>query len=416
MWPIVTPDDEEAVLSVLRDRSMSGTEITKKFEREMAAWLGVEYALGYCNGTAAIQGALWAAGLRAGDELICPSMTYWASAAPALSLGAAVNFAEIDPITLCVDPSDIERRIGPRTKAIMVVHYSAHPCDMDRIMPIARKHGLKVIEDASHAQGSLYKGRKCGSFGDVSVMSLMTAKSFAIGEAGMLFTSDRSIFERAVSFGFYERTGSGSEFFSPDNQISDPALARYAGIPQGGCKQRMHQMSSAVGRVQLRSYDDRIKEIDSAMAYFWDSLSGTPRLLPHRVPAGQGSTMGGWYYPLGLFDRGSYPKGTLAKVCAALRAEGVSAAATAKNGPLHLHPAFIDMDLFGLGKPTITAFAERDVRQGPGSLPHAEGIADRAFSVPWFKHFLKSEIDRYVAAFRKVFSRLDEIVEKGSAK
>ena len=249
LWPIVTEEDEKAVLAVLHERSMSGTEITKKFEKEMAAWLGVEYALGYCNGTAAILGAMYAAGIGAGDEIICPSMTYWASAAPALSLGAAVNFAEIDEKSLCIDPGDIEHRIGPRTKAIMVVHYAAHPCDMDRILPIARRHGLVVIEDASHAQGSTYKGRPCGTLGDISVMSLMTAKAFATGEGGMLFTNDRRMFERAISFGFYERTGSASEFFSKDNQLTDPQLMKFAGVPVGGYKHRMHQMSSAVGQI-----------------------------------------------------------------------------------------------------------------------------------------------------------------------
>jgi dTDP-4-amino-4,6-dideoxygalactose transaminase len=412
LWPIITQEDEDAVLSVLRARTMSGTEITKLFEKEMAAWLGMKYALGYCNGTAGIQSALWACGIGAGDEIICPSMTYWASAAPALTLGAAVNFADIDETTLCIDPEDIERRIGPRTKAIIVVHYAAHPCDMDRIIPIARRHGLKIIEDASHAQGSLYKGRACGTFGDVSIMSLMTAKSFATGEAGMVFTNDRSIYERCISFSFYERTGGGSEFFSPDNQLTDPELMKFAGVPAGGCKHRMHQMSSAVGRVQLKYYDARIAEIGKAMEYFWDSLADVPHLKAHRTPAGSGSTMGGWYYPQGLFNCAAFPPKTLAKVCAALRAEGVSACAPCKNGPLHLHPVFNDLDLFHLGKPTMVSFTERDVRQGRGSLPRAERIMDRSFSVPWFKHEDHALIDPYIEAFGKVFSSLEAIAQK----
>lgn len=412
LWPIVTEEDEKAVLAVLHERSMSGTEITKKFEKEMAAWLGVEYALGYCNGTAAILGAMYAAGIGAGDEIICPSMTYWASAAPALSLGAAVNFAEIDEKSLCIDPGDIEHRIGPRTKAIMVVHYAAHPCDMDRILPIARRHGLVVIEDASHAQGSTYKGRPCGTLGDISVMSLMTAKAFATGEGGMLFTNDRRMFERAISFGFYERTGSASEFFSKDNQLTDPQLMKFAGVPVGGYKHRMHQMSSAVGRVQLKYYDQRIAEIDAAMRHFWDCLADVPHLAPHMCSyepdsEGKSSSMGGWYYAQGRFDHRAFPAGTLPKVCAALRAEGVSVCSTIKNGPLHLHLVFNDLDLFRLGKPTTVAFADRDVRQGRGSLPCAESVAEYSFAVPWFKHFDKPAIELYAEAFRKVFSQLE---------
>jgi len=412
LWPIITEEDEQAILSVLHNRDMSGTEITKRFEKEMADWLGVKYALGYCNGTAGILGALWACGVGAGDEVICPSMTYWASAAPALTLGAAVNFADIDATTLCIDPNDIEHRICPRTKAIVVVHYAAHPCDMDRIIPIAHKYGLKVIEDASHAQGSLYKGRRCGTLGDVSVMSLMTAKSFAIGEGGMVFTNDRSIFERCISYGFYERTGSASEFFSPDNQLTNPALMRFAGIPAGGCKQRMHQMSSAMGRVQLKYYDQRIAEIDKAMGYFWDSLSGVPRLAAHRVSKVDGSSMGGWYYAQGLFDDEDLPEKALAKVCKALRAEGVGVCAPCKNGPLHLHPVFNDLDIFHFGSPTMLSFAERDVRQGKGTLANSERITERAFSVPWFKHPDFAKIDPYVEAFRKVFKSLDAILQE----
>lgn len=414
LWPIVTEEDERAVLEVLHQRSMSGTEITKKFEAEMAAWLGVDYALGYCNGTAAILGAMYAAGLGAGDEMICPSMTYWASAAPALSLGVAVNFAEIEEGSLCIDPEDIEHRIGPRTKAIMVVHYAAHPCDMDRILPIALRHGLVVIEDASHAQGSKYKGRACGTLGDISVMSLMTAKAFATGEGGMLFTNNRAMFERAISFGFYERTGSASEFFSKDNQLTDPELMKFAGIPVGGYKHRMHQMSSAMGRVQLKYYDQRIAEIDKAMRYFWDCVADVPSLSPHmcdNTPDSQGlrSSMGGWYYAQGRFDHRRFPAGTLAKVCAALRAEGVSVCATIKNGPLHLHGVFNELDLFRLGKPTTIAFADRDVRQPKGSLPCAESVAEYSFSVPWFKHFDKPAIELYAEAFRKVFSQAGKL-------
>lgn len=95
--------------------------------------------------------------MGAGDEVICPSVTYWASAMPALSLGAAVHFADIHPDTLCLDPKDIEHRIGPRTRAIVVVHYCGYPCDMEAIMAIARRYGVKVIEDVSHAQGALYR-------------------------------------------------------------------------------------------------------------------------------------------------------------------------------------------------------------------------------------------------------------------
>ena len=175
-------------IDVLRAGNMSDWDLTQQFEREWAAYQGTHYALAHCNGTAALLAAMWAVGLGRGDEMIAPSLTYWASATQVMSLGATPVFADIDPVTLCIDPNDIEHRITPRTKAIMVVHYCGHPADMDPIVAIARQHNLKVIEDVSHAHGSLYKGRMCGSLGDVSAMSMMARKSFAIGEAGMLCT------------------------------------------------------------------------------------------------------------------------------------------------------------------------------------------------------------------------------------
>jgi len=110
-WPIVTEEDEWAVVEVLRAGSMSGTDITKQFELEYAAWQGTEFALAYCNGTAALQGAMFGVGLGRGDELIAPSLTYWASALQTFSLGASVVFADNNPETVCIDPNDIEHRI-----------------------------------------------------------------------------------------------------------------------------------------------------------------------------------------------------------------------------------------------------------------------------------------------------------------
>jgi len=203
--PIVTEDDERAVLEVLRAGKMSGMDVTRKFEAEFAAWQGLPFALAHVNGTAALQAAMWAVGVRRGDELICPSMTYWASGLPALSLGATVVWADIQRHSLCVDPASVAERITERTRAIVVVHYSGYPADVDEILALARPRGIRVIEDVSHAHGGVYKGRKLGSIGHVAAMSCMSGKSLPIGEGGMLVTGDRPIHERAVLWGHYQR-------------------------------------------------------------------------------------------------------------------------------------------------------------------------------------------------------------------
>jgi dTDP-4-amino-4,6-dideoxygalactose transaminase len=203
-WPIITKEDEEAVLEVVRGNKFSGTDVTTKFQDEFAKWQGRDYALAFANGTMALTAAMFAIGLGAGDEIICPTKTYWGSVTSAIQFGAVPVFCNINEM-LSLDPDDLERCITPKTKAIVAVHYVGYPCDMDRIMEIANRHNIPVIEDCSHAHGSLYKGRKVGTFGKVAAMSMMSGKAFAAGEMGMLVTDDRKIYERAIAYGHYER-------------------------------------------------------------------------------------------------------------------------------------------------------------------------------------------------------------------
>ena len=401
-WPIYTEEDEAAIIDVLRARAMSGTNLTKQLEAEFSAWQGTKYALGCSSGTAAIHSSYYGCGVGIGDEVICPSATYWASVVSIFSLGATMVFADIDPETLCIDPKDIEHRITERTKAIMVVHCFAYPADMDEIMEIARRHNIKVIEDVSHAQGGMYKGRKLGSIGDVGVMSMMTGKSLAAGESGMLVTDNREIYERAIAFGHYER------FRDPDF-IQSEYLHPVLGLPIGGHKYRMHQMSSAVGRVQLKHYDERCEKIREAMNYFWDQLEGTPGVKAHRPAKDSGSHMGGWYASHGLYKEEELDGLSVTRFCQAVTAEGCRLPVGGYR-PLHLHALFNDYDVYGHGKPTRIANSDRDLRQPLGSLPKSENAGTHCYSIPWFKHLDKQIIDEHVAAFKKVAANYKELL------
>lgn len=398
-WPVITEEDEAAVLEVLRAGKMSQWDVTEQFEAEYAEYLGVPHCLMTVNGTAALQTAMWAVGVRRGTEIICPSTTYWASGLPALSLGATVTFADIDRDTLCIDPGDIEHRITPNTSAIVVVHYAGYPCDMDAILPFARKHGIPVVEDVSHAHGTLYKGRMTGTMGDVAAMSMMSGKSFVVGEGGMLATSDKRIWERAIAWGHYER----------HDQLTEPGLAALAGMPQGGVKNRVNQLASALGRTQLRKYPERVAEVQKAMNLFWDGIEGAPGIKPHRPPKDSGSTMGGWYASRGLYraeELGGLP---LTKFAEAVRAEG-SLCNPGANLPLHVHPMLHQADIYGDGGPTQAVTGPRDVRQGEGTLPVAESIFEIACQVPNFKHFDAAIIEEHAAAYRKVAENADQLL------
>jgi len=243
----------------------------------------------------------------------------------------------------------------------------------------------------------------------VGAMSLMAGKSLAIGEAGMLVTNDRELYERCIAYGHYERTGARSHYNPPDQQVTDASLQQFSGVPIGGFKHRMHQLSSAVGRVQLRHYPERIVEIQRAMNRFWDLLEGVPGIKAHRPAADSGSTMGGWYFARGLYrsaELGGLPS---AKFCEAVRAEGVSVCSPGANAPLHTHNVFHYADLFGTGTPTMLSFTERDVRQGPGTLPVSEASGKTVLGVPWFKHDCPEVIEQYAAAYRKVAEQAHEL-------
>ncbi len=410
-WPIYTREDENAIIDVLHKRQMSGTNITKQFETAYAGYVGAKHVLGYCSGTASLHAAMWACGVGAGDEVIAPSLTYWATCAAAVSLGAAVNFADIDPVTLCIDPKDIEHRIGPRTKAIIVVHYLGHPADMDEIMAIARKHGVKVIEDASHSHACLYKGVMTGTIGDIAGQSMMTGKSFALGEAGVIITNDTNLYERCISYGHYERTGVANNFNSSERFITDPELIRFAGVPIGGRKDRMNQWCSALGLVQLKYFPERVVEIEKAMQYLADEMDKLPGLKVHRPAKDSGSTKGAWYSSACHYDPEELDGLPLEKFIAAMQAENLPVGPLC-NFPLHLHPVFNEADVFFQGKPTALAFGQRDVRQGKGALPVSENAISRVFRYPRFVNIADKElIDAFVAAIKKVIDNRGELLK-----
>jgi perosamine synthetase len=270
---------------------------------------------------------------------------------------------------------------------------------MDPIMEIAEKHGVKVIEDVSHAHGGLYEGRLVGTIGHISAMSIMSGKALPCGEGGFLLTNDRLLWERAVAFGHYERTR---------QVLEDPALKHFAGLPWGGHKYRMHQLSSTVGRVQLRHYRERMAEIQKAMNCFWDLLEDVPGIKAHRPPKASGSTMGGWYAAHGLYRAEQLNGLDIERFTEAVNAEGCATHAGA-NIPLHLHPLLNEADIYGHGKPTRIANTDRDLRQGPGSLPVTESIPRTCYSIPWFKHYRPPIIEEHALAFRKVAEHADEL-------
>jgi dTDP-4-amino-4,6-dideoxygalactose transaminase len=231
----------------------------------------------------------------------------------------------------------------------------------------------------------------------------MTGKSFAIGEAGILTTNDREVYERAIAFGHYER-------FRDADDVASESLKPAVGLPLGGHKYRMHQMSAAVGRVQVKLYDGQMAEIQRAMNYFWDLLGEAPGMQAIRPPADSGSTMAGWYSPHGLYRPDELGGLSVSRFAEAVQAEGVPCR-PGLNRQLHTHPLFNTVDVYRHGKPTRLAHTDRDVRQPAGSLPVTECANELSYTIPWFKHFRPAVIEQYAAAYRKVAEHAHELIE-----
>jgi len=228
-------------------------------ERKMAALFGCEHALVVTSGTGALICGLVGLGIGPGDEVIVPAYTWLASAGAVLSVGAIPVLAEVDE-TLTLDPADFERRIGPRTKAVIPVHMGGRPCDMDAIRAVAGRHGLRVLEDACQAIGGHHRKRRLGAIGDAGAFSFNQFKTISCGEGGALLTNDRRIFERAL---YYHDMGC--------------TFRGHAGAmreePFLGNTLRMNEIQCAVLRVQL----DRLDGILARLRERRDWLLGAVR-------------------------------------------------------------------------------------------------------------------------------------------
>ncbi|WP_027216018.1 DegT/DnrJ/EryC1/StrS family aminotransferase [Butyrivibrio fibrisolvens] len=221
------------------------------FAEKFADYIGVEYGTTVANGTLALHLALMALGIGEGDEVIVPSFTYVASANAVKYTGADVVFADSQEDSWQLDSKDIEHRITDRTKAIMPVHLYGHPCDMDKIMEIANRYHLFVIEDCAEAIGSEYKGKKVGSFGDIAAFSFFGNKTITCGEGGMVLTNDKTLFERAL-------------------HIKGQGLAAHREYWHDiiGYNYRMTNIAAAIGLAQLEQVDTFVKrKIDIANIY-----------------------------------------------------------------------------------------------------------------------------------------------------
>lgn len=283
------PEEQEAVLEVLRGGAPSCGPAVKRFEEEFASYCGADYGLAVTSGTTGLQLAMIAAGVGPGDEVITTPISWISTANAAAVLGARVVFADVDPRTLNIDPDSVASKITSRTKAILPVHLYGQCSDMDALSELAAPRGICVVEDAAHAAGAEYKGRKAGSLGDTAVFSFHQQKNMVtLGEGGMITTSDKSLYENMLSHRSlccltYDPKGK----YLPIDESVRPMGKRYwhLDFDEIGFNYRMTDAQAAVGLVQLKKLESFNQKRIAIAEQYCDGLRGIPGLtLPYASP------------------------------------------------------------------------------------------------------------------------------------
>lgn len=396
-WPLFGQEELKEVTRVLFSRYNCYNEMGR-LEAELKRHFRAKYALPCTNGTAALQMGLFATGVGPGDEVIVPSYCYWATCMGILCVNALPVFADIDGRTLNIDPGDIERKITPRTKAIMVLHLWGNPCDMKAIMRIARKHGLKVIEDDAHAHGARLDGKYLGTLGDAGCFSMQASKNLPAMEGGFLLTNHRTVYERALALGFY-------------GVLKDTRYQRY-NLTGFGYKYRIHPLAAAIARVQLRKLDAHNRQRNAHIEYFCRRIKGLPGIAACESPAGAKRVYYGFRIRYLAEELEGLP---LDSFLAALQAEGAGAGRE-RYAQQHRGPLFARENVFDRGYPWNLGKPWRKMPYTRVALPETEKALAGLIALPTFQRAGRKLLDQYVQAFEKVCTQYREIPKHRSTK
>lgn len=282
----IEEDDIQAVVDVLKSDFLTTGPKIAEFEKAVADYVGAKYAVAISNDTAALHAACHAAGIGEGDEVITTPITFAASSNCVLYCGGTPVFADIDPKTYNIDPEDIKRKITPRTKAIIPVHLAGQPCDMDAIHAIAKEHNLVVIEDAAHALGSEYKGKKIGGLtSDMTTFSFHPVKPITTGEGGMIVTNSEELYRKLVLFRSHGITRDTSLM----TRNEGPWYYQQLDL---GYNYRMTDIQCALGCTQMKKLDRFLARRRAIAARYDEAFADCANIVtPYQIPEGNS----GWH-------------------------------------------------------------------------------------------------------------------------
>ena len=370
--PDITEAEIDAVARAMRSGWVTTGPETKAFEQEFAAYLGGGVqAIAVNSATAGLHLALEAIGVKQGDEVIAPTLTFTATVEVARYLGADAKLVDVDPTTLNIDPAQIEAAITPRTKAILPVHYGGLACDMAAIFDIAQRHRLQVVEDAAHALPTTTKGALVGQLPSAAaVFSFYANKTMTTGEGGMVVTKDEALAARMRVMRLH---GISRDAF---DRFSSKTPAWYYEIVAPGFKYNMTDMAGALGRVQLQRLPAFVQRRQQLAARYLHELKDLPLVLPADAP--QGDTHA-WH--LFVIRLQGDARATRDEVIQALSDAGIGT--SVHYVPLHRQPYW--RDRYGLT---------------PEQFPAAEQAYQRMLSIPLFTAMSDDEQARVIAALK----------------
>lgn len=265
-------EEAKAASEVINSKWISTGPKVAAFEEKFADMIGADHAVATSNCTVALHLSMLLCGISEGDEVICPSLTFVATCNAIRYVGATPVFADVRSLEdLTIDPDDVERKITSRTKAIVVMHYGGFACDMNRIMELAGKHKLKVIEDACHAPLSEYKGKKLGTIGDVGCFSFFSNKNISTGEGGMIVMKNEQLFSRTKLLRSHGMTSMSYERAKGHSTAYD--------VIELGYNYRMDDIHAAIGIIQLGKVKADLHKRAEIRAHYLRELNGIGNVL-----------------------------------------------------------------------------------------------------------------------------------------
>lgn len=389
-WPICDDREVQALADVVRCGhwgSTSGGRV-KAFEKAFAEFCGAKHAICLTNGTAALEVALRAVGVGPGDEVIVPPYTFIATASAVVMIGSIPVFVDVEPGTMNMDPTKIEAAITKRTKAVLPVHIGGRPANMDGVMEVARKHGLKVVEDCCQAHGASWRDKKVAAIGDAGAFSFQSSKNINSGEGGAVVTNDSDVYLRCYS------------------------LVNVGRVPEGqwyqheylGSNYRMTEFQGAILPLQMSRWEEQQKRREGNAAYLNSLLAAIDGVSP--LDEDPRVTRNAWHLYIFRYHRDRFRNAPKGRFLQALSAEGIGA--SSGYTPLHTSGLFVRLSkqLQQTG-----FFGGRAIDYAALDLPVTKNACEH--EACWFPQSkllgAKEDMEDIAAAIRKVREHCDEL-------